>query len=337
MSLPESAHSLSTNDEIDLLEYGRVLWHWRYVTVALSGFLVIVAFVFAMLMKPTYVAEVTLLLEEKNSQAGLGSMMDMASRFGFSVPGASDPTAVFSDILQSRSFLSQYSGVNLPSIQDSNAAPVSEFLGIQTKNPDSLARSISSSLKGMIKFERKDNIAILSVTSADPIFSSALANDVVSRLQKYNKEGWVTKVQKNRVFVEDRLDEIERELRSARERLAAFRERNMRLDVGRAPNLLDQQEGLIEEVKTKQEVYLLLKKEYEMTRIEEEKDRPYIQVLDGAISPEPTYKPDRKLLVAVTLVLSIFLGLLLSFIAEFLVRNQLLPEKFRPILIRIRR
>ncbi len=325
------------DDEIDLAEYGRVIWRWRVLTVGLTFVLLALAVCAGFLMKPSYIAEVTLLPDEKNSQSGFGSMTDLASRFGFAVPAAGDPTAVFEDILQSRSFLGQYATASLPSLKTPLGATVPAFLGIGTKDKDSLVLAVASTLKAMLKYERKDNVSILSISSPDPLFSASLANDAAQRLQKYNKEGWVTKIQKNRIFVEERMSEIEKELKTARERLSAFRERNMRLDVSRAPDLLDQQEWLMQEVRAKQEVYYVLKKEYEMTRIEEEKDRPYIQVLDPAIPPGPTYKPGRKLLVSVTLVLSLFLGIFLSFITEFVTRNQLLPKRAQQIIARIRR
>jgi uncharacterized protein involved in exopolysaccharide biosynthesis len=60
---------------------------------------------------------------------------------------------------------------------------------------------------------------------------------------------------------------------------------------------------LLREVKVQETIFQLLTQQYELAKMEEAKDSPTIQVLDGAVVPEKKTKPKRKLIVVVTAIL----------------------------------
>jgi uncharacterized protein involved in exopolysaccharide biosynthesis len=330
-------------DEIDLAEYARVIWRWRLV---IAGLIIAALFLsglasFYFHQKPKYKAEVTLLLTSERQSAGpnLGSLSGLAANFGFSGITGGDPSEIYEDILNSRNFLKNYAYETLPTLKNPQGIQVSNFFNVVSEKSDSneVGISVAGALNGTIEFKKEKNIYILAVTSKDPVFSTALANDLIKKLEKYNREQRTSKLQKNRIFIEERIKEIERELRDSRERLTSFRKKNMRLDVARAPELLDQQEWLTEDVKLKQEVYLVLKKEHEMAKIEEEKDKPYIQVLDEAIKPGPSYKVSTKIIFMAFTAFSVFAGLFLTFIFEFVYNRHFLPDRYQLLLDKIRK
>src|SRR5262249_10801430 len=83
--------------------------------------------------------------------------------------------------------------------------------------------------------------------------------------------------------VDARLEDAKKELERAEDRVENFDQGNLR--IGKAPDLLLQQARLQREVEIEQEVYLALRKEAEMARIDEQRTTPVVNVLDHATPP----------------------------------------------------
>ncbi len=75
---------------------------------------------------------------------------------------------------------------------------------------------------------------------------------------------------------------------------------------------------LIRDVEMYEEIYLLLRTNYEELRINEQMHSGNLQIVDGAIVPENPIKPRVKLNIAIGGVLGLFVGVGLSFLLEFL-------------------
>jgi len=324
------------DDEIDLLEYGRILWRWKRLTIALLALVCVVILTYNFIRKPVYEAIVTMIPNEKPQTPSLGALGGLAANFGFSMPSTSDPSDIYREILLSRSFLKSYVNKTLPTEKHREGISIPAYFKIQTQDEDSLFISVAAKMKKLIDYEKDGSISVLSVVSNDPIFSASLANDLLVALKQFVQENRLSKLKKNRIFIETRLAEMERELKVARKNLSLFRQKNQRIDANHAPQLLDQQAWLMQEVRIKEEIYLLLKKEFEMARIEEEKEKPFIQVLDNAIPPSPTFKPGKKLLFGVVFLASGFFGILLSFLGEFMYHHKLFSNYQNSLVARLR-
>jgi len=99
------------------------------------------------------------------------------------------------------------------------------------------------------------------VTDSDPNLAAAIANAYVEELDKQNKKLSVGQATSKRLFLENRLKEVEQKLR--------------RIDS------IPSREAQIQEM-----LYELLMRELEMAKIEEARSMPTIQVLDRAVVPE---------------------------------------------------
>lgn len=81
-----------------------------------------------------------------------------------------------------------------------------------------------------------------------------------------------------------------------------FREKNRR--VGDSPQLLLEQERFVREVAINSTIYVELKKQYEVIKIEEIKNIPVINVMDKARAQVDREKPKRRIIVTVTFILA---------------------------------
>jgi uncharacterized protein involved in exopolysaccharide biosynthesis len=106
-----------------------------------------------------------------------------------------------------------------------------------------------------------DGIIHISVTDIDPNRVAAIANAYVEELDQQNKRLSVGQATSKRIFLENRLKEIEGKL-------------------SKIDNILTR-EAEIQEM-----LYKMLTTEYELAKIEEAKSMPTIQVLDRAAVPE---------------------------------------------------
>jgi uncharacterized protein involved in exopolysaccharide biosynthesis len=95
-------------------------------------------------------------------------------------------------------------------------------------------------------------------------------------------------------FLEGRLEDTARRLREAENALRAFQERNMR--IGNAPHLALEEGTLRRAVREQEDIYLALRREYELARVDEYRESDNLSLLDPAVPPIRKSWPPRLLL-----------------------------------------
>jgi len=118
-----------------------------------------------------------------------------------------------------------------------------------------------------------------------------------------------TKAAENTKFIESRLAETLSTLEKKELDLKNYRVSNKRIE--NSPERQLEQGILLRELKVQEEIYLTLKKEMEISKIEEVKSLPLIQILDQATVPTEKSKPKRRIIMLSGLITSFLLGVLL--------------------------
>ena len=125
-------------------------------------------------------------------------------------------------------------------------------------------------------------------------------------------------------FIEGRISSVEGELEASEITLKNFNERNRQIS---SPALQLEQERLERNVEVQKGVYLTLKQQLELAKIEEVQETSVVQVLD---KPAITFKPFNKN-ITLSLLVSIFfgagLGIFLGFIRSYLDNNDMGERK----------
>lgn len=85
---------------------------------------------------------------------------------------------------------------------------------------------------------------------------------------------------------------------------------------------------LMREAKIQEVVFELLTQQYEQAKIAEARDTPTVQVMDRAVPPERRSFPQRRKLVMVGFVFSVFVGVGLAFFLEYVDRLQERPREY---------
>ncbi|KYK32161.1 MAG: hypothetical protein AYK18_16215 [Theionarchaea archaeon DG-70] len=86
---------------------------------------------------------------------------------------------------------------------------------------------------------------------------------------------------------------------------------------------------LMRETKIQEGVYALLTQQYEQAKIAEVKDTPTIQILDRAVPPERRSFPQRRRIVMIAGILSLFAGVGVAFFMQYLEGLKTRPEEYK--------
>jgi capsular polysaccharide biosynthesis protein len=143
-----------------------------------------------------------------------------------------------------------------------------------------------------------EGIVNITVEDGDPCRAAYMANAYAEELDRQNKRLFTGQAVSKKVFLENRLKEIE-------------------LDLSRIDNLLSR------DAKIKEMLFELLTREYEIAKIEEAKSMPTIQVLDRAEPSEKKCKPKIKRMVVLVGTISLFAAVAAAFVREYLVQSSL--------------
>jgi uncharacterized protein involved in exopolysaccharide biosynthesis len=137
-----------------------------------------------------------------------------------------------------------------------------------------------------------EGIVNVTVEDRDPNRAAAMANAYVEELDRQNKRLSAGQATSKRIFMGNRLKEIEEKL-------------------SKIDNILSR------EAKIQEMLFELLTREYELAKIEEAKSMPTIQILDEAVVPERKSKPKRTLMVMLSGITALFVAVFAAFAREY--------------------
>jgi uncharacterized protein involved in exopolysaccharide biosynthesis len=271
-------------DTISLAEYLRVLSKHRRMIFWIPAIAVVVTAVVTMLMPKSFAATASvvppmdILQKEASIGGGLGAVKSSVLRKAIDVSSIAD---MYVGILRSRSV----------------ADAIIEKFDLPTvyRSPKSITKA-RNTLSGRTSIKVTDEgIITITVEDRDPCRAAILANAYVEEMDRQNKRLFVGQASSKKIFLENRLKEIEQ-------------------DLTRVDNMLSR------DAKIKEMLFELLTREYEVVKIEEAKSMPTIQFLDRAIAPERRCKPNRSRAVMLAGATGLFIGVVGAFVREYFAR-----------------
>ena len=114
---------------------------------------------------------------------------------------------------------------------------------------------------------------------------------------------------------------FEQQLRQAKDKLT-----DAELVLDRTPNTSLQYLDAVRNLKYQEGLWEILVKQFEIAKMDEAKDYPFIQILDKATTPEKKSKPKRSVIVMMATLIAFLLSVIWAFISEALARSGRYPE-----------
>ena len=282
---------------------------------------------------PQYVSWAKVLLPSSGG-GNLGGLAGLASQFGVNVPtGASadlSSPSLFPDLLRSRTFAEK---ILDKKFYTKKFGKELSLLAILTHGNDqaefgrdTLVTSALESLGEILEFEQDpttSTFSVIKVTTSEPIFSKELAEVTLAELEALNRFYKSQTVNKKTSFIASRIASVENDLKSSETSLKEFNERNRQIS---SPALELDQGRLARDVEIQKGIYLTLKQQLELAKIEEVQEASIVQVLDKPQIPIGPLSKNLKLNVLLAGFLGIGLGIIIGF-ARAYIDNSNMDER----------
>ena len=244
------------------------------ITVTLASFLVRNKYTAAAVILPD--------IDILTAAQKFGSLQDIASSVGFNI-GVTSPSQLYSDILVSETILRPVIFRRYVTSSSNQPLNLIEFWGYDS---DDSLKNYERCLKRLrekvinIDVNKKTGILTLAVETTESTLSSDIVNAMVTQLDVYQRNFRRTNAYEQRKFLDQRMGEVQADLERSENELQDFREKNRRiLD---SPLLSLQESRLGRSVDVNTALYLELRKQYELVKLDEIKNTPVVQVLDYA-------------------------------------------------------
>lgn len=172
--------------------------------------------------------------------------------------------------------------------------------------------SVMGKLKGRIQTSIEENGTVkVGVTMPDPLVAAKTTEMAVKYLTSYIQEYRTEKAQQNLVFIENQYNEKKEKYNKAQQRLARFQDQNTNIFTESARIEL---ERLKTENNLAFSLYQNLAQQLEQAKIRLQEDMPVFKVLEPIQIPLSISKPNRELIITLSLFAGTFFGLTLVFL-----------------------
>ena len=303
-----SSQQAENTSRIDWMNILSILWHSKKFIGIVTGAVTVLAVIISLILPESFKSTAILLPDIDKSKLGtFGGISDLASMAGLNVAGEGTIVKLYPIIIKSESVLKTviYSKYQTKEFPDS--VNLIQYWNIKGTNSEQDFESALSNLRGRldVTMDQRTSVLTMTIETHEPQLSADILNTVIDALDNFIRTKRNTNASEQRKWVEARLVEVKADLSRVENALKEFREKN-RMVIG-SPQLLLEQERLMREMQINSTIYIELKKQYELVRIEEIRTTPIINVMDYARAVAKKEGPKRRIIVLVSLMLA-FVG-----------------------------
>ena len=312
---------MNQNNEIDISKIIIALKEKKnnIIYMTFLGFFLSIIYVF--MATPYYLSYISInpIGDNINSSRSVGGLQSLASEYGVNLnvgdfinerPSFYIPDIVNSRILKKAVINHKWKTLNEDSIDlinywkinDSTKFSLGKILQSITgssSSPDLNLKYMDSAIEKLtnqvLVQEEESGLIVISVLMEEPALAADIANYIANYVKEYVSNIMLSYSSTHRKFIEERLQYSKQELSSSEEELKEFSEKNpFAVDT---PELQLQRGRLMRNMEVNQQVYITLRQQYEMARINELKEIPVINILDFGEPASDEAKPQKLLII----------------------------------------
>lgn len=284
------------------------IWHARKRIAAITGSVTVVTLLVNYLFLPVYYKATTTILPEteKGKLSALAQITDVASIAGVDIPG-SQIARIYPIIANSEAILRPVILKNYQTRRFPEPVNLINYLDVGGEDPEVDMAAALKTMRGLltVAYDSRTGVVTMSLEMREPQLAADVLNTLVRELDSFMRQKRISNATEQLKWLDVRIKEVEDELRVAEDTLKSFRERNRK--VSDSPQLMLEQERLTRSVLVRSTIFVELKKQYELAKIEEIKNIAIVNVLDEARAPVKKERPKRVQNTLIFLFLA-FLG-----------------------------
>ena len=306
---------LPDEEEVNILDYWGVIWRYKWLIGFLCSTSVLIALIHGLLSPKIYQSTATIMLPREGG-GGLLSVIaasGLASLGGMSGASLTPNRDLFISIIKSRLMAQKVAA---------------RFNFKERFRIETTAEAIEAATDIAKVSQTKEGVIEIKVEDTDPKMAADMANFYAEELDRLVTQFETTAASRQRRFIEEQIARSDKDLKTSEETLRQFQEGNrafllgdmansMRLPGTRVPKVGLELGRLTRDVRVQETVYTLLTQQLEQAKIAEARDTPVVQVLDQAVPALRKSKPKIRLNMALAGVISLFIGIFLTFFLEY--------------------
>jgi len=243
------------------------------------------------LVPSRYESRVTLLPATEDARANV--FAQLTSSFSGLVPDAAvlgAAPAAIPEIAKSRSILEALLDRTLPTDGRKTLLDLIEPNGNGLTRRERAVKQLRDDID--VGVDRRTGIVEIRVEAGSPRIASWMANSADTLLQNFLLEMFTTRATAKRRFIESRIVDTSSRLAQAENALETFRVGNV--SIGNSARLQMEEARLRRNVREQEEVYLTLKREFELARVDEHRTMPSLNLIDPGYPPATRKWPVRS-------------------------------------------
>lgn len=308
------------SQDLTLADYLRVVYRRKLFIAAVTLLIGAAAALQSMTITPTFEATCKLLPAEGDED--MSAYAGLAGLAGISLPSKKrSMDAYYEHLLTSITFLEPMLEVKWKTRDFGEGVTLAQ---VYKMAPDTTEKDYQARFRhemqhlfedrDLIEFTREKGSGVMTLTvkAPDPVLAYEMNVYLLRRLEEYNKTVKKTMLKEKNAFIEGRLKEVGEALGRAEDDLRLFLETNLNVV---NPRMRMIQERKAREVSVNNALYLELRKQHELGKIEEVKNTPVLEVLDEATLPVYQVAPKKKVIVLLATTFGFFFA---TFLAYFL-------------------
>ena len=327
MKIVDERPVFAEEEEIHLINYVNVVLKRRWLIIIGVFFCVLLTGIFSKIMPPVFTASAKFLPSRNPEMTSrMGTLIGTSGRVESIENNVT--SEYYTELLKSSPFLGRIANKKFLSKKLGEETDLVSYYKVEADNEtEELLKAIKligDNLK--LSTARTTKVVSLSYSSGEPELSAAIVNAFLEELITYNQDIRDTKAKQNREFIEDRLEENRKLLKKAEAELADFTAKNKKIVT---PDLEIELDRLKRNVKVQEEVYVMLKKQLELAKIEEQEKKPVIEIIENASVPLYKSSPKTKRSVVLAGFVSVFLFSGLAFVLEYISKMNPKDEGYK--------
>ncbi|MFH1373067.1 MAG: Wzz/FepE/Etk N-terminal domain-containing protein [bacterium] len=319
----QSSNSESSPEtEIDLFVLTGLLVRRKKWIAAISGAVVVVACGIMLLMPNMYTSSAVILpsggadkMFQLKDLAGLGSLTTRDE----------NSSELFPVILQSRSIHDAVLKHEYSFTHRSEPMKLTLAEYFKQDNPDRLHRALAAITS--VALDKKTGVIGISVETKYPEFSQQVLNRYLAELETFNLHKRRSQARDNARYLDRQFKAIEQELALSEDSMEQFQLVNRDWTGSTSPEILKQLARFERDIALKSKTYLFLRQEYEVAKLDAQKDVPIVRVLDSPSLPVQKSGPRRLMTVVISGMVALFLSVFSIIALEGLKKRGSGPDR----------
>lgn len=321
--MSEETKNSIQDDEIDLRELILTLWKGKWIILGVTFVVTLATFFYVKSLPDKYTVVTKAVIPSSGGNSKMSGLAALAGVDMGSGGGEVDLMQHVDVVVKNSYFMDKL--LEKKWFVEGDSITLEEFLEVEKDSSvDNWQYVHKMKMYGMI---RNSKIKMISVANEAGILelrtefkSPEMAYQVNVFLKDlligYFKNTYKTKDSENVAFVKERLNEVSQKLEKSENALAVFKKKNI---MSQSPIILLEEKRLERKIELNLQMYKEVSKQYELARIEEKKQQPILEIIQGPELPIGPSGPNRKVYMLISFFLGCVLGVFVLLVKTWIV------------------